>query len=250
MIRARRAGIKTQTRRRISKLTWIADTAPGIAPYWRYSDANGSGAFEGYIKEWVLKECPYGKPGDRLIVKEAAWMWCAKVVSGLTKKTKKPKVCWLEARNVPPIYCADHPEKPDHLPDGQMGNMGAVTYEWRKKIARFLPAWASRDTLEITGIRVERLHDISEADAIAEGVGSHNMGKYVPNSMLPMPPAWYAAPESEQWTEKWHPEGCPEMVANSTMRNFINVWENINGRESWLLNPFVWVVEFKRFEPK
>lgn len=237
MIRARRAGIKTQTRRVVKSLRHPFGNM--LPPEEVASEFNG-------LTEVV--SCPYGKPGDRLIVKEAAWMWCAKVVSGLTKKTKKPKVCWLEARNVPPIYCADHPEKPSHIPNGQTVTVGAVTYEWRKKIARFLPAWASRDTLEITGIRVERLHDISKEDAIAEGVGSHNMGKYVPNSMLPMPPAWYAAPESEQWTEKWHPEGCPEMVANSTMRNFINVWENINGCESWLLNPFVWVVEFKRFE--
>lgn len=240
MIRARRAGRKTQTRRRISNLTWIADTAPGIAPYWRYSDDNGSGPFEGYIKEWVLKECPYGKPGDRLVVKEAAWMWCAKVVSGLTKKTKKPKVCWVESRNVAPIYCADHPEKPSHIPEGQRQMVGAVGYEWRKKIARFLPRWASRDELEIIDIRVERLNDISEEDAVEEGICDRDDGES------------YCPVKSKGWVRigPWqdvcpHCGGWDHFDYGSEISHYAQLWESINGPGSWEMNPWVWVVEFK-----
>ena len=217
MIRARRAGIKTQTRRVVKSLRHpFGDMLP---PEEVASEFNG-------LTEVV--SCPYGNPGDRLIVKEAAWMWCAKVVSGLTKKTKKQKVCWLEARNVPPIYCVDHPEKPSHIPDGQTVKVGAVTYEWRKKIARFLPAWASRDTLEITGIRVERLHDISEEDAIAEGIEA-----------LPGELGWRG----------WKDYANPEMEGFlGGFDSYRTLWESINGPGSWDQNPFVWVVEFKRFE--
>ncbi|WP_206688749.1 hypothetical protein, partial [Streptococcus pseudopneumoniae] len=51
-----------------------------------------------------------------------------------------------------------------------MEKIGNLTYQWRKKIGRFLPAWASRIELEITGIRVERLNEISEDDAVTEGI--------------------------------------------------------------------------------
>ena len=80
----------------------------------------------------------------------------------------------------------------------------------------FMPRWASRITLEVTGVRVERLRDISEADAAAEGVRQD-----------------YGEPFDATQTI-------------SDRRRYELLWETINGKGSWDLNPFVWVVEFKR----
>lgn len=90
---------------------------------------------------------------------------------------------------------------------------------WRS--SRFMPRWASRITLEVTGVRVERLQDISEDDAVAEGGG----------------------------------EECPIGHIPSYRKNphkycFDYVWNSIHGHGSWEKNPWVWVVEFKRVEEK
>ena len=86
-----------------------------------------------------------------------------------------------------------------------------------------MPRWASRISLEVTGVRVERLHAISEGDAKAEGV----------------------APTT--FTRKVYPSKHAADVTTERYRDsFELLWAQINGAASWLANPFVWVVEFKR----
>jgi hypothetical protein len=80
-----------------------------------------------------------------------------------------------------------------------------------------MPRWASRITLEITGVRVERLQDISEADAVSEGA-TWSFSRSGPRGDL------------------------------SVKAGFVDLWESINGPGSWDANPWVWVVEFKRLE--
>lgn len=80
-----------------------------------------------------------------------------------------------------------------------------------------MPRWASRITLEIAGVRVERLNDISNEDCIAEGVSSD------------MPIAWQSGDDT--------PIGM-----------FGELWESINGPDSWGANPWVWVIQFKKQE--
>lgn len=84
-----------------------------------------------------------------------------------------------------------------------------------------MPRWASRLTLEVTGVRVERLQDISKADARAEGIermvlGGENKWKN------------YTSGGFNQWETG----------------SFRTLWELLNGYESWEANPWVWVIEF------
>lgn len=122
-------------------------------------------------------DCPYGEPGDRLWVRET---WRPAQVDGMA---------WYAAT------CGDE------------------THErWKPSI--HMPRWASRITLEITGVRVEQLQDISESDAIAEGV--------TPSDMKAI--------------------SCLDRNYHA----YFMLWESINGSGSWDLNPWVWVIEFRR----
>lgn len=98
---------------------------------------------------------------------------------------------------------------------------------YHKRPSIFMPKAASRIKLEITDVRVERVQDISDADAISEGLrskeytdGHQSFGK------------WYS---SECGT--WHP---------NPVDAYSNLWESINGKGSWEKNPWVWCISFKR----
>lgn len=95
---------------------------------------------------------------------------------------------------------------------------------WRPSI--HMPRVASRITLEIVSVRVERLQDISEEDAIAEGVTADCPG--TPNGLHP------PTKDCSLW---------------SARNSFAHLWDQINGKGSWALNPWVWVVTFKRMVP-
>lgn len=104
------------------------------------------------------------------------------------------------------IYAAD---APDMLPPPITGNI------WRSRPSIHMPRSASRITLEITAVRVERLQDISRDDAESEG--------------FKLPPV----------------EGQGFAIGART--NFRHGWDHINGPGSWDANPWVWVVEFKPY---
>lgn len=217
MVRALLAGTKTQTRR-------VVKTQPaggaGFHPVEPYRTSRGDW-------NWVLAAtghgtgdpfpCPYGRPGDRLRVKEAAWMWCERRPNGKTK-TGRDKWLYVPMREAPVHYAADHPKRPAvDVVSPATGNK----WGWRLKIGRFLPAWASRITLEVTEVRVERLQDISEADARAEG-----------------------AKECDPVS------GREVLLAGPSQRgsfvlHYRDIWEQINGTGSWAANPWVWAVSFK-----
>jgi hypothetical protein len=188
MVRAILAGTKTQTRR-IVKPTPQMVTDRSIQPW------DGEAADLLGLLTKTGKRCPYGQPGDRLWVREThapqADCW------GSWER-------WIRGEGGPaPIirYAADR-EKP------------AFVERWRPSI--HMPRWASRITLEITGVRVERLKAISEADAAAEGVATWAPGALSPDGQAAYPSEQY------QW-----------------------LWQSINGAESWHADPWVWVVEFR-----
>lgn len=94
---------------------------------------------------------------------------------------------------------------------------------WRSPI--HMPRWASRLTLEITDIRVERLQEISEEDAIREGIG------LIPDSGGP-----------NLYTV--HIEGA-HLNAPTAKQVFARLWDTIHGEDAWDANPYVWVISFK-----
>ncbi|PBP46352.1 hypothetical protein [Pseudomonas syringae] len=197
MVRAILSGQKTVTRR-VTKVQPRSDADIGSygkgQPFIRNPDVTKPNP-----------ECPYGRPGDRLWVRET----------------------W---------YC-DHFEvmrgpylKPDDLDIGEALNDGTLVYAadglapyeqeqptWKPSI--HMPRWASRILLEITAVRVERLQEISRSDIRAEG--------------LECPPELASDDVSPNYRD-WYPAAWREL------------WESINGPDSWNSNPWVWVVEFKR----
>lgn len=205
MVRAIQADTKTQTRRVVKPRT-DRDFGPRcvLQPH----------EIAGEINAGDLRNSVYGVPGDRLYVKEAAWLWCERQPNGLTR-TGRTKWRYKPMRAAGVWYAADHRRKPNiSVVSPDTGN----EWGWRLKIGRFLPRWASRITLEITDVRVERLQDISEADAQAEGAECLEVGGEDGVAM-------------SDWS---HREG------------FMKLWESLNGPGSWDANPLVWVVGFRR----
>lgn len=217
MVRAILAGTKTQTRRVVKPQPIQATTAVGT---WHHpDDADGRGyrfwSFgpdpdhpgREYIQpDWAIP-CPYGPPGDRLWVRE----------------------------NFSPIYPQDpsynggNPIEYDYQATykhgDRLGDLMGVKKKWKPSI--HMPRWASRITLEVTDVRVERLQDISEADADAECFGGDYPGKVLPD-LFPGPVG--------RWSHL------------SMAQCYGRLWESINGPGSWDANPWVWVVGFNKLK--
>jgi hypothetical protein len=181
MVRAILNGSKTQTRRVVKdRHIGQIDTSklPGPAGWSR--------------------PMPYGKPGDRLWVRET-WQSLhnqnGERLDGLDDWKKHPRECF---------YRADESDPSTRPMSGR----------WRPSI--HMPRWASRITLEVTGVRVERLQDIIVADAMAEGV-------------VECAPHLRGLEPCMDWRYAYE-----------------DLWVSINGPGSWEANPLVWVVEFLR----
>jgi hypothetical protein len=186
MVRAILAGTKTQTRRIIKCPAHyqIEENDDGKPWPWMYDSERDRDHF---------MPCPYGEPGTRLWVREAFMH-------------EPADYCWEASVSIPcrpasTVYRAD-------FPDSKPGE------GWKPSI--HMPRNLSRITLEIVDVRVERLQDISEADAIAEG-----------------------AP--------WGACGAPQ--DGSHKAGFAQLWESINGPSSWEANPWVWCIEFRKVTP-
>jgi hypothetical protein len=103
---------------------------------WQDGDGNEIALGAGELVDRVVT-CPYGEIGDRLRVKEAAWMWCERRPNGKTP-TGRDKWWYVPLRQAQVIYAADHPQKP------RVGVVSPDTgneWGWRLKIGRFLHAW-------------------------------------------------------------------------------------------------------------
>lgn len=195
MIQSILAGNKTQTRRLVKP---PYNTYPAVTKYLTSCEFDFH--FPDGIGQYTIS--PYGIPCDQLWVRET-FVW-----EGETKYT-----------DILPIgdfyYKADFPA-------------GDGPTKWKPSI--FMPREASRITLEITDIQVERLLDISEEDAIHEGVGSG----FQINAGYP----------DYQHIEN----GICQLTQDTAKMSFASLWEKINGPGSWEKNLWCWVVSFKRIE--
>ena len=206
MVRAILEGRKTQTRR--------------ICKSVKHPDFGCEMAASELVKEAqhvIDRACPYGRPGDRLWVRET-------FQGPLVGEDEQSDYYANSDKYRSPRYCeykADGGPKPEFM----TGDDDLVC-RWKPSI--HMPRWASRITLEITGVRVERLQDISEADAIAEGCYKIEEGSAI----------YYAD----------HLPKPAKGRATDAVSAYTMLWESINGLDSWESNPYVWVIEFKRVE--
>lgn len=177
--------------------------------------------------------CPYGQPGDRLWVRETYFAWGRWETRFSAKKGRDE---WhfidmtLESGR---SYAYDTDEDTPML----VKRRSTMVPLWWRRPAIFMPRAASRILLEITDVRVERLQDISEDDARAEGI---ERGKDFPG--------WYRGPldgDSAGLAEAGRHFKIPTAFPKLAFRA---LWESINGPKSWAANLWVWVVEFRRVE--
>lgn len=202
MVRAILDGRKTQTRRLVK---------PQFGKVWGYGVRHNDTVFSIHVDiaeadgSWKWIRCPFGKAGDRLWVRET----------------------FCRSRNNTFYRCdgANLKFKPNELSEEWDWDRGCGE-KWTPSI--HMNRCYSRITLEITRVRVERLNDISEVDAISEGALT------LPNRLT------Y---EAECQAAKAAGEKPP--VGDSPRERFRRLWTEINGDGSWELNPWVWVVEFK-----
>jgi hypothetical protein len=205
MVRAIEGGLKTQTRRIIKDTT---EHRGPINPAYLEAHKNHPG--------WK-NICPYGAPGDLLWVRET---WCAHWGTPPSDAPQSYRI--VNGDELPPIKQENgdlYQPTPSDIMTVWYGAEGDKPFHMKWRPSIHMPRWASRITLRITDIRVERLQDISEDDAKAEGVK----------------PLDYAAHHVAA--------GCGARIA------FEQLWTTINGPGAWEANPWVWVISFERVAP-
>lgn len=221
----REVDLKTMTRRLTQEARWNhrADShLESVRPSWEVrggpaSTCNdwvatfvGGGTMPGGRWQRHGIACPYGAPGNRLWVRET-WAPMAK-----SRDTRVAYRADMMVQNQTRRSGAQVDLVPWPV-DNNKGRGYAVT-RWTPSI--HMPRWASRIDLEVTEVRVERLQDITEEDAKAEGV------EHVSIADVPRQAAW------------------------SCRQDFSVLWDKINGGKApWKSNPWVWVVSFKRVRP-
>jgi hypothetical protein len=195
MVRALLALLKKMTRREVNKLVGFGKITEfgksDTCGYdWHFRDKLG--CWNDLTHEKLLAACPYGRVGDRL--------WVRETISHYTHV----EGVW---------YWAD-------------GNIAAHDCDRPITPSIHMPRWASRLLLEVLEVRVEQLQNISEEDAIAEGI-EHNP------QLDPLGPC------------KYRHYGKPNTGTFPATNSFRTLWESINGKGSWDANPWVWVITFK-----
>lgn len=243
MVRAILEGRKSQTRR-IVKLKNLDPASCGAI----YPDGSGKGwvawspgnnvtaelTRQEYPGEVGFK-CPYGAIGDILWVREVHYRYGVWVRNGQTKTGREK---WKFVPTTGHIYYADTIPAKYEIRKNSYRKEG-----WYKRLARFMPRIWTRIFLKITDIRVERLHDISEGDAIAEGVGRNCQGDIDKCAACRSSKTCHAVNEWVHYTR-----GFDDFPAFSAAESFESLWEKINGPESWRANPWVWVVTFEKID--
>lgn len=201
MVRAIFEGRKSQTRRPMKPQPWKNSVGQWL---WGKNHI----AFWPEISNYgpLPSLFPYGKVGDRIWLRET---WCQPVMGDLLNQYLRAKVRGVEVE-----YAADMGI--ERFPLG--GNFTPMLRDFRWRPSIHMPRWASRITLEISDVRVQRVQDISEEDCIAEG--------------LPL--------------LKTNCDGeCGSTPCGISRQPFIALWESTYGPGSWERNGWVWALTFE-----
>ncbi|MDE1914690.1 MAG: hypothetical protein KGJ57_17680 [Sphingomonadales bacterium] len=208
MVAALLADRKTQTRRVLANPEFYG-CPTGDCPHQTQAECNAAMASLGpdAIRYAI---------GDRLYVREAYYQqghW--EPVPGARTKGNRQK--WAFVPTGPISFDA-----PDEFRKGRH-SADPATVAWHKRLGRFMPRWASRLTLTVTDVRVERLQEISETDAIAEGI--EHLGR---DPML-----W----RNYSFASNLRGTSCP-------VTSYRTLWNSINSPGAWEANPWVVAVSF------
>jgi hypothetical protein len=220
MVRALLAGTKTQTRR-VMKLQPPEATVQFCTYHHPDPRTHHWAMDSGTLLNFAVP-CPYGQPGDQLWVRENGWQRPHRTA----KMMREGADTWQ-----PYYYDADGITADDACNFKQWGFI--------RRPSIHMPREASRITLEITQVCVERLQNISETDALAEGISSVRT------------PGWDARhfPVLHRQFEQVRATGARPPLGPMPSQAYAALWDEINGPGAWALNPWVWVVEFKRVQP-
>lgn len=240
MVRAILDGRKTQTRRVIKNPPWLKMDDKSFY----------AGIALGVSEGMEFENCPYGRPGDRLWVREAwrpgAWRDDGRIAIDYKASPELTNTPWVtipddfDGKTFDDLWLewTDELLNAGSIPDDEgyhHWEAGRSPLRWRPSI--FMPRWASRITLQVTAVRVERVQDISEEDAIAEGLDREWCSEFVPETGMDVSGfdyRDYSDPSGITWT--------------SPLESFKTLWDSINAKRgySWDSNPWVWVVEFEQ----
>lgn len=212
MVRAVLADLKTQTRRVVMPQPdaerWLSPCdvyAPSVEKNGQLEPGPDVFGFYSEDEGWI---CPYGAPGDRLWVRENCWIakknFGDRTLNNCTDNDGDGRVVGYSASmSGDSVRCAQD-------------------YGVTQSPSIHMPRWASRITLEIVNVRVERVQDISEEDAIAEGV--------------------------DRYCEGWKSYTVRDGRVTTAVASYRTLWDSLNAKRGfgWDKNPWVWVVEFKR----
>jgi hypothetical protein len=203
MVRAILSGAKTQTRRLVSPRFLGLFGEPDCWEPQHYATWRAWCHHTNQIEHFAN---PFGVSGDRLWVRET-WGVIGDIRAGNDGEHFAAHV----------EYAADLAKRTIDVHMDHWRTSYETLGKWRPSI--HMPRWASRLTLEVMSVRVERLHDLSEEDARAEGVEVTN----------------------------GHPElGALIGAGPSYREGFAQLWRSINGPGSWEANPWLWCVAFRR----
>ena len=182
-------------------------------PPWGERDDDGWPMRQDKFGDFHREVSPYGEPGDRLWVRETWGVMGSEMSTALVAYAAR-----LPAGKT--LADTDGGCNVITVPDEWRAKLDGLvnTERWRPSI--HMPRWASRLTLEVTAVRVEPLQSLSEKDARAEGVQEGEHGPWIPGAGLA--------------------DGY-----DSARDAYADLWESLNGPDSWSRNPFVWVVKFR-----
>lgn len=231
MVKAILSGKKTQTRRIVKPQPTLErsplSSDPGLL--FKVPAPKGMAGHDMLGRKNMIERCPHGQPGDLLWVRETFkyWNWTEDGMPWI-KYAADDKSLFFDSC-IPDEWC----EKLENIwvnlsdPENYKIDSTARDRKWRPNI--FLPRWASRLTLKTTDIRIERVQDISEEDAKAEGV------KLVG--------AWIRT-QDKLYEDYLDRTGVGLLSAKES---FQTLWDSINSKSghSWDKNPWVWVIEFE-----